>query len=803
MKTQFPRQKLKSKQKGKAWKQQHPDWVDDIFLMDDSPIRQSLKNRITNYKLYLGQVDKEDYNILLNPGELNDMFIPDDIQHYPIAKPYLNVLIGEESERRFEFQAVITNPNAISEIENQKNEMLKKRISDIIEDTEMSPEEAEKQFKHFLHYLRYEYQDVREKRANILINHYIKELELKRKFNEGFKNVLIVGEEGYMANIINGEPTIDLLDPNKTYVIRSGYSNRYEDADVIVTYDYTPPGKLVDKYYKYLKPSEVTKLDKETSKVTGKEDSLENDEHGVNLARQEMVDDYLNLPGENKQSVTARHNEMVDSYGNWREIKMFWKSYKQILKIKYYDELGDVQYRFESEDYVVDKSMGEEAEEYWVTEWWEAVKLGEDIYPIIRPRQIQYNKFSDPGYNHPGIVGQIYNTGNMKVMSYMDMAKPYQLLYDATIHRLQDALSKFFGSLVEVDKASLPEGWDIGKWMFFARKAGIAVKDSFKEGNKGAATGKLAASMTGNTGKVINQALGDFIQQQINILNYVEMQMGRILGVPPQRLGEINNRETVGGVERAVTQSSFITNETFKIHDNVKQRVLTLLLETSKIAMKDNPKKFQHIGDTYMAQIFESDDDFMEQEYGILIDNDNDLTKLEQNLEQLAHAAMQNQTLKFGDLIKLYTSSSMAEKQRIIQQGEEDMMARQEAQAERQSKLAEAELQRQREESLRKERLELIKHKEDLQMEKYKIDQDNLTKRMQISQSEMVNDQDAAAEQVRIQMEYDKMQKELARQMKELDEQIRSNKAQEAIKKDEVAVKKIAANKPKSSTNSK
>lgn len=802
MKTKFPRQKLKSTQKGPKWQKEHLDWVDDIFLLDDSPIRESLKNRIANFKLYLGKTRKEDYDLILNPGQLTNIFIPDDIQHYPIAKPYLNVLIGEEADRRFEWQAIITNPNAISQIEEQKNAMLKQKLSQLIEDSGLSEEEAQKQFKNFLYYLRYEYQDVREKRANLLLKHFIKELSLKMKFNEGFKNALIVGEEGYIADIVNDNPVIELLDSKKTYVIRSGYSNRYEDADVIVTYDYWPPGKIIDRHYKELKAKDVKWLDTEgNTHGNTKEDQLDNDEHGVNLARQEMMDDYINMPHEGGLPQEAAHSEIIDRYGNVRVIKLFWKSYKPIIRVKFYDELGNVQYRFESEHYIADKAMGEETEEYWVTEWWEGTKIGKDIYVNMRPRQIQYNKFSDPGYNHPGIVGQIYNTGNMKVVSYMDTAKPYQFLYDATMHRLQDALAKFFGSLVEVDLADIPEGWNITKWMYFARKAGIAVKDSFKEGNKGAATGKLAASMTGNTGKVINQALGDFIQQQINILNYVEMQMGRIIGVPPQRLGEINNRETVGGVERAVTQSSFITNEIFKIHDDVKKRVLTLLIETAKIAMKNNPQKFQHIGDDYMAEIFEIDDEFLEEEFGIMVDNENDLTKLEQNLEQLAHAAMQNQTLKFADLMKLYTSSSMAEKQRIIEQGEEDMLERQAQQQEAQNKQVEQQMKQQQEQAAREEQIELMKHKDDLQMQKYKVDQDNLTKRMQLAQSDLVEG-DGAEEQRKLDLEYQKIQDELAVKMKDLDEKIRSNKANEGLKLKDIEAKKvIAANRPKTTTS--
>jgi len=795
MRTKFPRQKIKSSRKGKKWRESHLDWVEDIFLLDDSPVRESLKNRISNFKLYLGKAQKGDYDILLNPSELQSIFIPDEIQHYPIAKPYLNVLIGEEADRRFEWQAVVTNPTAISRIEEDKSRILKESLAKLIQESELSEDEIAQQFKNKLYYLKYEYQDVREKRANLLLKHFIKELDIKMKFNEGFKNVMIAGEEGYIADIINGNPRVELLDSKKTFVIKSGYSNRYEDADVIVTYDYCAPGKLLDMFYTSLKEKDIKWLDTDSNKkFTSHDDTMENDELGINIAREEMLENMIQMPGEvYGENHNHAHSEIVDKYGNVRFIRIFWKSMKPLLRVKYYDTLGNVQYRFEAEFYKHRPLEGEEVEKYWITEWWEGGKIGKDIYTPIKPREIQYNKFSDPGYNHPGIVGQIYNTGNMKVVSYMDTAKPYQLLYDASMHRLQDALSKFFGSLVTVDYASLPEGWDITKWMYFAKKAGIAVKDSFKEGNKGAATGKLAASMMGNTGDVINQALGDFIQQQINILNYVEMQMGRIIGVPPQRLGQIENRETVGGVERAVTQSSFITNEVFKIHDNVKKRVLTLLLETAKIALKNNPTKFQHIGDDHLAQLFEIDDNFLEEEFGIMIDNENDLTKLEQTFEQLAHAAMQNNALKFSDLLKIFTTSSLSEKQRIIEQGEEDMLQRQAAQQERQDKMTEQAQQAAQEQLLREERFELQKHLDTIRMDKYKTDEDNATKRMQIAGSLDVTDIDPND---KLDLEYKKLEQDLMTQMKDLDEKIRSNKASEKIEIKKIAAQKAAANKP-------
>jgi hypothetical protein len=41
----------------------------------------------------------------------------------------------------------------------------------------------------------------------------------------------------------------------------------------------------------------------------------------------------------------------------------------------------------------------------------------------------------------------------------------------------------------------------------------------------------------------------------------------RIAGVSAQRQGQVENRETVGGVERAVNQSSHITEYWFMSHD--------------------------------------------------------------------------------------------------------------------------------------------------------------------------------------------------------------------------------------------
>lgn len=779
MKNNFPSQKRSFKQKGPKWQKEHLDWVEEIISLKDSKVRSSLRKKIRNFKSYNGTVDIKEYTSTLNPNGLKNLFLPEEIQHYPIAVPYINVLIGEEFDRRFEWKAIVTNPNAISRIEEEKNKMLKAKINELM-DPNIPEEEATEQLKNFMYYLNFEYQDVREKRCNLLLKHFIKELDVKMKFNTGMKNVLLSSEEAYIADVVNGNPVIEVLDPKKTFVLKSGSSNRYEDADVIVIYDYWSPGQIQDRFYKYLSEADTKWLDTGTNDTySGFNGSdLERDERGINIFRNQVADDILSFADLSRGENHEYHaSEITDEFGNVRVIRMFWKSRKMIKRVKFYDEEGNPQYDYFAETYIPNKDRGEEVEDYWVSQWWEGVKVGKDIYPYVRPREIQYNKFSDPGYNHPGIVGQIYNTGGMEATSVWDRAWPFQLIYDATMTRINDGLSKFFGSMPVVDLADIPEGWDINKWLFFARKAGIAVKDSFKEGKKGQAMGKLAGGISGSSNILNQSGLGDYIQQQINILNYVEAQLGRIVGVPPQRLGEIANRETVGGVERAVTQSSFITNELYKIHDNVKKRVLTLLLETCKIAFKDNPQKFQYIGDDYTSQFFDIDNDFIEEEFGILLDNDNDLSKLEQQFDMLMQAGMQNQMIKFSDAMKFYTSSSMGEKQRLIEKSEEDMTKRKEAQDQQmmqQQQAAQEQNAKLAQEAMAKEE---ARHQDTMAMNKYKTDEDNLTKRMALDSAENMNGSEGLAS--KLEFDYKKHEDELMAKLKDIDEKIRHNKIAE------------------------
>jgi hypothetical protein len=368
--------------------------------------------------------------------------------------------------------------------------------------------------------------------------------------------------------------------------------------------------------------------------------------------------------------------------GDVRVLKVFWKSRRKIKKVKKYDfKTGEEEIHFYPETYVINKSLGEEEDILWVNEAWEGTKIGSEIYVNIRPKPVQYNSMSNPSRCHFGIVGQLYNIGKTTSPSIVDILKPYAYNYDITMDKLYKLIDSNLGKLTIFDTASIPDSWKVEEWLYFAKKNRIAVKNSFNEGKKGSATGKLYGAMNTNTSGVIDASLSNEISFNIELLNWINTQMGQACGITPQRLGQISNRETVGGVERSTLQSSHVTEYLFARHDNLKKRVLEAFLETAKIALKGRKKKFEYLLSNGCRILTTIDgDEFAECDYGLAVDNSQVSKLLMERMDTLAQAGLQNQMFNFSTMLKLYATNSISEKISIMEDAEQKAQEMQEQQ---------------------------------------------------------------------------------------------------------------------------
>lgn len=792
----LPPQMLSYSKKTKEWRKQHLDWADKRTYYFGNMVRNSLLKKRVNYNLINGVLDMRDVELILNPDNVNALYVPESIQHFPIMNSKLHVLQGEESKRRFEFKVVVTNPNSISEIENSKLSMLQEQVQAMIEDENLSEEEFDKELDKLSYYFDYQWQDMIEMRASTILSHYMKELNIPKTFNDGFMDAMICGEEIYQCDIVGGEPTFERLNPLKVHIFKNGFSNRVEDADLIILIDFWSPGRILDTYFDVLTKKDVDSIDKLAS--TFSSDSMYNiDERnafintaeidGTDISGGTIVENFL-LMGQSGFSATSNY---YDLQGNIRVLRLYWKSKRKIKKVKSYDpETGEEIFDFYPETYIIDKTLGEEEEIFWINEAWEGTKIGPDIYVNMRPRIVQYNRISNPSRCHFGIVGSMYNLNDSRPFSLVDMMKPYAYFYDVIYDRLNKAIAANWGKIVKLDLAMVPKNWEIDKWLYYAKVNHVAVTDSFKEGNGGAAQGKIAGALNNQSSGVIDAEQGNYIQEHINLLEFIKNEMGEVAGITRQREGQISNRETVGGVERSNLQSSHITEWLFTMHDDVKKRALECFLETTKIAMRGRNKKFQYITSDGAIKSLEIDGDtFADSDYGIVVDASPETQNLASKLDALAQAALQNQTLSFSSIMKIYTSSSLSEIRRTIEKDEQAIQERQAEQAQQEQEIAQQQMQ-----------AEMEMKQAEMDFQDMLNQRDNETKILieQIKQSgnaeqEAPEVQDNSMERAKLDEQIRQFNERLAFDRTKLSEEI-------AIKEKDLAIKKA---KPKPSSTSK
>lgn len=700
----FPRQQLSYKRKTQKWARSCVDWAADKNYFDYAPIRKSVVHMKVNYDLINGKLHMEDVSRLLNPNNSSMMFAPEKIQHYPIMNAYLNNLRGEAAARVFDWRVTITNPDSITEIERNRKKEMQAALQDIIEDTSLTEDEAQKQTQRIVEYYTYEWQDFREVMGNEVLKHYSREQNFKSIFLDGFYDECINAVEAYMVSIIGGEPVLRKLNPMKLRVYMNGTSNRIEDADVVVYEDYWSRGKIVDAYYDQLKPKDVAWLDGEgdgaTMGPTGEAGSYDDaygmvngegiiGEDGVwfdeSVGVGYIFDSLADMPGGLGSSLMP-----YDIEGNVRVSQVFWKARRQIKKVKRYNpETGEEEFDFYPETYVTDTDTGEEEEIFWVNEPWEGTRIGKDIYVNVRPMLARYNSLDNPSECNFGIVGTIYNLNESAPYSLVDMMKRYNYLYDAVHNKLEDLIATNWGKIIEMDMAFKPKDWEVDKWLYFVRVHKLLIKDSFNEGSIGAATGKLAGGLNNATKGVVDADWGQSIQNYLNMLDSIDLRMAKLIGMTPQRMGQVQNRETVGGVERATLQSSYITEYLFQQHDDTVRRTLTVFLEQFKAAYRGRTKKFQYFLSDGSTKLLEVEGNlFAESSYGIVMDNSNSTQRLGSRLDELAHAATQRGMMDFATIMRLYTAESIQSKIRMVESAEKRALERQQQQAQQEAQQA-------------------------------------------------------------------------------------------------------------------
>ena len=333
LRIQQPRQRLPYSKKDKEWRKDNLDFSDKHSFYHDDRIRRTFKNKVINYNLYNGILDMQDLTEVVNPHHLEASYVPQHIPHIPIIVPKIDLLVGEEIKRRFDWSVIVTNPDAITKKEDDKKKFLFQKLSQMLE-ANYQEDELKQKMEELNKYMKYSWKDLREKMANQILRHYWQELKFDEKFTNGFKDALLVAEEIYLVDISHGEPTFEKLNPLKVHAVRTGNSNRFEDADIIIMEDHKSPNQLVDEYYDELKPDEIDYLLEYSTRSSKGTYSDDYDNHTLFRDRTDSAGLFDSMTQMAELNGHFFNTNYTDENGNIRELKVRWKSLRKIKKIK-------------------------------------------------------------------------------------------------------------------------------------------------------------------------------------------------------------------------------------------------------------------------------------------------------------------------------------------------------------------------------------------------------------------------------------------------------------------------------------
>lgn len=724
----FPAQKLPMSKKTQAWKEA---CVDYVVGAGDSGFGGNGRSRSdemqTYYDLYNSIYNEKDLKYVTNPFKQDDGF-PAMAQDYNIIKPYVDQLLGEETKRPFNFHPQRTSDIAASELQEKAKEMLMDYIQATIA-SKLSPEQAARYEQALAtgeiqtpeaiaKYLQKDYKDIAETEAYHALQFLKRKLNLTHEFYKGWKDALIGGEEIYYVGVINGDPYVERVNPMYFDYEHSLDLEFIDDAAWCRRKMIMSATEIYDRFYDKMSERQLNELLELIDQRPGA---------GNNPEIRKTSMDYESIK-------LHKINSFTDNPFDVDHITVYhccWKSFKKIGFVTLLNpETGEAEEFQVDEDYKV-TGTEQSVEWDWIIEVWEGYRIGDDMYIGIQPIEYQHISADNPNSQKLPYTGVVYNNTNSKPRSLVSMMKPLQYMYIVVWYRLELALSRDKGKVAVMDITQIPKSMniDVNKWMHYLSALGVAFINPYDEGwdIPGREGGKPSQF---NQLSSWDLTMSNVIAEYIQLMQKIEDMVAKLTGITPQRQGQIAASELVSNANTAVNMSYHITEPWFWNHNQVKRRVLTMLLNTSKAAWKDNKRYLNYILDDATRAFVQLSDNFFYEDMDIFVDDGTKNQQYIDQLKQLLQPAMQNgaSLLDIAEIITLDNMSMIKNRlEEIEQKRMEQMQQQQQAEQQAQQQMAEQQNQLKEEELMLKEaELDLEKYKVD--QDRYKAEQDNATK---------------------------------------------------------------------------
>ena len=612
---QIPKQKIARSRKTK-------DWAKECIraFINRSSFSTSTKHTLqTYYEAYNGNIREADYHYVTNPYNSEAWAkknFPARLRNYNIIKPVVDLLLGEKAKRPMAYQVVVRNADIESRFDKYRQKEFKAYLEQVFineanaQGMETGQESVEMPVaEEYMEQVLSNYRDSRAIIGQEVLNYLFDWLNFEDKSQRLFFDWLIAGECYTYKDVCMNDVEYDVVSPLDIDYEKGPDVEFIEDADWVVRRQVMSINQVVDRFYDVLSSKEIDRLEAPHGKYR--------DSKG---GAQSM---FINKPEDDES------DRMVEV------LHVCWKSFSRVGILTFTDELGQEQQLVVDESYKKDE--GEDIQYYWVNEVWEGYQIDKDIYVTAQPHPVQRNEMNNISVCKLPYNGRVYSNRHSDNISVCSMGLAYQVLYNVFHYRLELSIAKNKDKIMLMVMNTIPKrhGWDEEKFMYYADAMGFAFIDSTAEG-------KNNERVTFNQYQVLDMSLGQYIAAQFQLLQAIKTEWEEMIGISRQRKGQVKTSDGVGTTERAIFQSSVISEELFRRFENFIEREYLGLLDTSKIAWREGKKMTYVTSDLRTAMVKIDPEEYQEAEYGVFVKNNSREQDKLQQLKGLAQAFAQN-----------------------------------------------------------------------------------------------------------------------------------------------------------------
>ena len=628
------------------------------------------KRMKVNYDLFNNVMDLSDFAYVCSPYGSEVGELPADMVNRDISSYRVKAMLGMEMRRPFGYRIIAVNKEATQRREEEETKKITQYVVDSImapirqqtemqyqeqlQNKELAPEEKQKivaQMEAQIEantpervrmYMKRDHQDPAEVQGQQITNYLIQKQEVRKKFNKGWKHACISAYEVYWMGIINGEPTLKVINPVRFSCDKS--------SDI----DYIEDGEWAAAEFR-MHPSEVIRMFKLTDDEI---DTIWENHNRTSLNRIQnnmfSFEEYVNTEDENTVRV----------------LHVAFKGLRKIGWLDYIDQDGVLQTKtMVDESYTLNKKNGDVSITWeWIPENYEGYKIGADIFKEMKPIEGQF-KDLDNIYlgNKLPYYGAIYDNMNSQPTSIMDRMKVYQYYYNIVMYRLELLLASDKGKKVLMNINAIPSesGIDIKKWQYYVDSSPYMWYNPDEEG--------MNQSDVNTIAKVIDLSLASDINKYIELAEYLEQKCGKSVGITDPVLGQTAVSERVANNQQNLVQTSHMLEPYFDLHNSVKKNVLQGLLSLAKVAYVGSDKKYlTYVLDDMSLEMLKLDLNLLDEStLGLFMEDSSMSEEIKQTINNLAHAAMQNQKIELSDVLKVIKQDSIQEAEEALLTSEE------------------------------------------------------------------------------------------------------------------------------------